>query len=97
MLSKENQNAVANALKDCKDTYISSYYGQYEANGHYYVPVVLPEHSSQIITELFLCGSIDVVLGSGIRLSEAELRMIAACCVMALFTIHSHDRVHGVV
>ena len=46
MLNKENQNALANALKDCKDTYISSYYGHYEANGHYYVPVVLPEHSS---------------------------------------------------
>lgn len=46
MLNKENQNALANALKDCKDTYISSYYGQYEANSHYYVPVVLPEHSS---------------------------------------------------
>lgn len=40
MLNKENQNALANALKDCKDPYISSFYGQYESNGHYYVPAV---------------------------------------------------------
>ena len=55
MLNKENQNALAKAKSYYKNMNMSksavydqliSYYGQYEANGHYYVPVVLPEHSS---------------------------------------------------
>ena len=40
MPNKENQSDATSVLKDCKDPYISSFYGQYESNGHYYVPAV---------------------------------------------------------